>query len=203
MAVLTGATVFNADTNDVLEAATLEDLGSAEKITVTNNDTVIVSEEGIDISERIAHIQARIDNDLDGADLDVLQDRIARLSGGVCVVRVGATSEAELDEKKDRVDDALNATKAAVDMGIVPGGGVALLQASKKLTLTTEGASIVRRAIEQPFRQILINAGLDPKEYLETVYKARKKGYDVLTNQYVNMVESGIIDPAKAQNISP
>jgi len=193
---LTGATVFNVDTRDVIGSATLDDLGSADKINVSREDTVIVSE-GVDLSERIAHIQARLDNDLDGADEDVLRDRIARLSGGVCVVKVGATSDAELDEKKDRVDDALNATKAAVDMGIVAGGGVALLHASKNLPLNTEGAKIVKRAVEQPFRQILSNAGLEVEEYLETVLKARKKGYDVKNDKYVNMIEAGIIDPVK------
>jgi chaperonin GroEL len=212
IAVLTGATVISEETGRKLESVTLADLGRAEKIVSTKDDTTIVGGKGESaaIKGRIEQIRVEIDKSTSDYDREKLQERLAKLSGGVAIIGVGAATETELKEKKHRVEDALSATRAAVEDGIVPGGGVALINAMKVLDdLKMEyddaqiGVNIVRKALEGPMRKIAENAGKDGSVVLENVrreQKAKKNdkvGYDVLAEEYADMVKSGVIDPAK------
>ena len=212
IAILTGATVISEDLGRKLDSATVDDLGKAEKIISTKDDTTIVGGAGdnAQIKGRIQQIRNEIDTSTSDYDREKLQERLAKLSGGVAIIRVGAATETELKEKKHRVEDALSATRAAVEAGIVPGGGVALINATKaidKLKMdypdAQVGVSIVRHALEVPMRKIAENAGKDGAVILENVkrYQAEKKdnriGYDVLSEEYIDMVDAGVIDPAK------
>ncbi len=212
IATLTGATVISEETGRKLETVTIEDLGQAEKVVSTKDDTTIVGGKGDSgaIKGRIEQIRVEIENSTSDYDREKLQERLAKLSGGVAIIRVGAATETELKEKKHRVEDALSATRAAVEEGIVPGGGVALINAMSVLdniemesTDAQIGVKIVRNALEIPLRKIAANAGKDGSVVLENVRQAQVKdsnkqiGYDVLTEQYVDMVEGGVIDPAK------
>jgi chaperonin GroEL len=212
IATLTGATVISEETGRKLETVTIQDLGQAEKVSSTKDDTTIVGGKGDTdaIKGRIEQIRVEIENSTSDYDREKLQERLAKLSGGVAIIRVGAATETELKEKKHRVEDALSATRAAVEEGIVPGGGVALINAMKALDgLTMEstdaqiGVKIVRKSLEIPMRRIASNAGQDGSVVVENVRNAQAKeknkhiGYDVLTEKYVDMIEDGVIDPAK------
>jgi chaperonin GroEL len=212
IAILTGGTVISEDVGRKLETVTINDLGRAGKVVSTKDDTTIVDGAGDEkaIKGRIQEIKVEIDNSTSDYDREKLQERLAKLSGGVAVIRVGAATEVELKEKKHRVEDALSATRAAVEEGIVPGGGVALVNAIKvlddlKLEYDDEntGVAILRRALEAPMKKIAANAGQDGAVIIESVRRiqAEKKdpniGYDVISGQFVNMIEAGIIDPAK------
>ncbi len=215
IAVLTGATVISEEVGRKLETATINDLGRAGKILATKDDTTIVEGKGqeSDIKGRIEQIKAQIETTTSDYDKEKLQERLAKLAGGVAIVKVGAGTEVELKEKKHRVEDALSATRAAVEEGIVPGGGVALINAIQALDDSEElkaltgdeatGVRIVRRALEEPLRQIVENSGRDGGVTLEEVRRRQKGednlniGYDVLEEDFGDMVTKGIIDPAK------
>ena len=212
IAILTGGTVISEELGRKLETATLNDLGRAEKVIVTKDDTTIVGGKGDPeaIKARINQIKAQIETTTSDYDREKLQERLAKLAGGVAIIRVGAATETELKEKKHRVEDALSATRAAVEEGIVPGGGVALLAAQKALDgwLGLEGdeatgVKIVYRALEEPLRQLAANAGYDGAVVIGEVRRRQAEadnpnlGFDVLKEEYVDMVKAGIIDPAK------
>ena len=212
IAVLTGGQVITEEMGRKLESVTLADLGRAGKVVVTKNDTTIVDGAGDEkaIKGRIEEIRVEIDNSTSDYDREKLQERLAKLSGGVAVIGVGAATEVELKEKKHRVEDALSATRAAVEEGIVPGGGVALVNAMSvldglKLDYDDEntGVRIVRQALQMPMRGIVANAGLDGGVVQQQILgeqKARKNpniGFDVMSSEYVDMIKAGIIDPAK------
>jgi chaperonin GroEL len=212
IAILTGATVISEDLGRKLDSATVDDLGKAEKVISTKDDTTIVGGAGdsAQIKGRIQQIRNEIDSSTSDYDREKLQERLAKLSGGVAIIRVGAATETELKEKKHRVEDALSATRAAVEAGIVPGGGVALINATKaidKLKMdypdAQVGVQIVRKALEVPLRKIAENAGKDGAVILENVRRKQDEkkdiniGYDVLSEEYIDMVEAGVIDPAK------
>jgi chaperonin GroEL len=212
IAVLTGSTVISEETGRKLETAVIADLGRAEKIVVTKDDTTIVGGKGDAalIKGRIEQIRVEIDKSTSDYDREKLQERLAKLSGGVAIIRVGAATETELKEKKHRVEDSLSATRAAVEDGIVPGGGVALVNAMtaiKDLKMESEdaqiGVNIVRKSLEVPLRKIAQNAGKDGSVILETVRRTQKEkknlniGYNVISEAYVDMVKDGVIDPAK------
>jgi chaperonin GroEL len=212
IAILTGGQVITEDMGRKLESTTVQDLGRADKVVSTKDDTTIVGGKGAEkaIMGRIEEIRVEIDASTSDYDREKLQERLAKLSGGVAIIRVGAATEVELKEKKHRVEDALSATRAAVEEGIVPGGGVALINAISALDAVKmdyedeqTGVRILRRALEEPMRKIAANAGLDGAVVQEAVRRkqteAKNKniGYDVLKNDYVDMVEAGIIDPAK------
>ncbi len=207
IAVLTGGTVISEDIGLSLDKATIEDLGSAKSVQVTKENTTIIDGAGDPeaIQKRVAQIRALIDEATSDYDREKLQERLAKLAGGVAVIKVGAGSEIEMKEKKARVEDALHATRAAVEEGIVPGGGVALVRALQKIAdLRGDnadqdvGVTITKRAMEEPLRQIVANAGGDASVVLNEV-KAHEGnyGYNAATDEYVDMVEAGIIDPAK------
>lgn len=212
IAVLTGATVISEETGRKLDSTTMADLGRAEKVVITKDDTTVVGGKGdsAQIKGRIEQIRVEIDKSTSDYDREKLQERLAKLSGGVAIIRVGAATETELKEKKHRVEDALSATRAAVEEGIVPGGGVALINAMAGLSeMNMEnddaqvGVNIVRKSLEVPLRKIAENAGKDGSVILENVRReqAEKKnqnvGFNVLTENYVDMVKDGVIDPAK------
>jgi chaperonin GroEL len=214
IAVLTGGQVITEEMGRKLETAQLSDLGQAVKVISTKDETTLVGVEDEAISKnilgRINQIKAEIEASTSDYDKEKLQERLAKLSGGVAIIRVGAGTEVELKEKKHRVEDALSATRAAVEEGIVPGGGVALINAVPalaeiKMEFADEqtGVAIVRRALEEPMRQLAINAGKDGAVIVDNVRRQQKEqndakvGYDVLREVYVNMVEAGIIDPVK------
>jgi chaperonin GroEL len=212
IATLTGATVISEETGRKLETAVLADLGRAEKIVSTKDDTTVIGGKGdsAQIKGRIEQIRVEIDKSTSDYDREKLQERLAKLSGGVAIIRVGAATETELKEKKHRVEDALSATRAAVEEGIVPGGGVALVNAMAaldKVSVESEdakiGVTIVRRSLEVPLRKIAENAGQDGSVVLETVRRMQKEkkniniGYNVMSESYVDMVKDGVIDPAK------
>ena len=212
IAILTGGTVISEETGRKLETVTLQDLGRAGKVVSTKDDTTIVDGQGEEsaIKGRIEEIRREIEASTSDYDREKLQERLAKLSGGVAVIRVGAATETELKEKKHRVEDALSATRAAVEEGIVPGGGVALVNATAALDnvrLAYEdentGVKIVRSALEMPMRKIAENAGLDGAVIIQEVRRHQKSkknpriGYNVITNEYVDMIEAGIPDPAK------
>jgi chaperonin GroEL len=212
IAVLTGATVISEETGRKLETVTIEDLGQAEKVVSDKDETTLVGGKGDSgaIKGRIEQIRVEIENTTSDYDREKLQERLAKLSGGVAIIRVGAATETELKEKKHRVEDALSATRAAVEEGIVPGGGVALINAIGALdglemdsTDAQIGVKIVRDSLEIPMRKIAENAGKEGSVVVENVRRAQAEksnkliGYDVLTEKYGDMVESGVIDPAK------
>ena len=212
IAILTGGTVISEETGRKLETATLADLGRCDKVVVAKEETTIVGGAGSEdaIKGRINQIKAEIEKSTSDYDKEKLQERLAKLAGGVAIIRVGAATEVELKEKKHRVEDALSATRAAVEEGIVPGGGVALINAISALDkVKTDypdeltAVNMVRRALEEPMRGIVRNAGLDGAVVVEEVrrqQKAKKSktiGYDVMSGAYTDMVKAGIIDPAK------
>jgi len=208
IAILTGGQVISEDLGIKLENVTLDMLGKSKKITITKDDTTIVDGVGerSDIEARIAQIKRQIEDTTSDYDKEKLQERLAKLAGGVAVIRVGGSTEVEVKEKKDRVDDALNATRAAVEEGIVPGGGVALLKASKALESLkgdnddqNAGIAIVRRALQAPIRQIAENAGVEGSIVVGKVldHKDATYGFNAQTEEYVDMVKDGVIDPAK------
>ena len=210
IAMLTGGTVITEELGRKLDSATLEDLGRADKVSSTKDDTTIVDGAGSeeDITGRINQINAEIENSTSDYDREKLQERLAKLAGGVAVIGVGAATETELKEKKHRVEDALSATRAAVEEGVVPGGGVALINAIDAIKDLKDdnpdintGINIVRRALEEPMRQLARNAGKEGAIIIDEVRRRRSEGgfigYNVLTDQYEDMLKSGIIDPAK------
>ncbi|MEM7134685.1 MAG: chaperonin GroEL [Chloroflexota bacterium] len=210
IAILTGGTVITEELGRNLESTTLEDLGRCAKMVSTKDATTVVDGAGESdaIKGRIDEIRAEIDVSTSDYDREKLQERLAKLAGGVAIIRVGAATETELKEKKHRVEDALSATRAAVEEGIVPGGGVALINAIPSLDGvdldgdSATGLNMLRRALEEPMRMIAQNAGLDGAVVIEKVRGlhgdgAKTTGYDVLNNGYVDMLEAGIIDPAK------
>ncbi len=212
IAILTGGKAITEDLGIKLENIKLEDLGKAKKIVVDKDNSTLVEGAGKSsgIEGRIKQIRAQIDETTSDYDREKLQERLAKLAGGVAVVKVGAATETAMKEKKARVEDALNATRAAVEEGIVPGGGVALLRASKaieKLKLEGDekvGANIVKRALEEPIRQIVENAGLEGSVVVEKV-KAETvptRGFDAESLVYVDMIQAGIIDPTKVERIA-
>jgi len=212
IAVLTGGTVISEDVGRKLETVTINDLGRAGKVVSTKDDTTLVDGAGDEkaIKGRIQEIKVEIENSTSDYDREKLQERLAKLSGGVAVIRVGAATETELKEKKHRVEDALSATRAAVEEGIVPGGGVALVNAVSVLDNVklnyddeTTGVQILRRALEAPMKKIAQNAGQDGAVIIQQVRREQQDrknkniGYDVISGQFVDMIEKGIIDPAK------
>ena len=212
IAILTGGTVISEDRGFTLENATIDMLGTAEKVTIDKDNTTVVNGAGNkdDIKARVNQIKSQIEASTSDYDKEKLQERLAKLSGGVAVLYVGAASEVEMKEKKDRVDDALHATRAAVEEGIVSGGGVALLQALPILSkLKSEnadeqtGVQIVAKAIESPLRTIVSNAGGEGSVVVAKVIEGENNfGYDAKTNTYGNMQEKGIIDPKKVTRIA-
>src|SRR5207342_159553 len=207
IAVLSGGEMISEDLGIKLENVTVQMLGKAKRVTITKDDTTIVHGAGnkADIEGRIAQIKQQIEDATSDYDKEKLQERLAKLAGGVAVIKVGGSSEVEVKERKDRVDDALNATRAAVEEGIVPGGGVALLWASKGLKTKGDnddqeaGINIVRKALQAPIRQIAENAGVEGSIVVGRVLdqKSPTFGYDAQNNEYVDLVQKGIIDPAK------
>jgi chaperonin GroEL len=217
IAVLTGGTVISEETGRKLETATLQDLGRAEKVVADKENTTIVGGKGKkgDIEGRIKEIRAEIEKSTSDYDKEKLNERLAKLSGGVAIIRVGAATETEMKEKKHRVEDALSAARAAVEEGIVPGGEISLINASVKLDKllksldddgneeTRVGINIVKKALEAPIRKLAANAGQDGSVIIDTVRRtaADKKnkniGYNVLTDEYVDMFTAGVIDPVK------
>jgi chaperonin GroEL len=212
IAVLTKAEVISEETGRKLESTAITDLGRAEKVVVTKDDTTVVGGKGesAQIKGRIEQIRVEIDKSTSDYDKEKLQERLAKLSGGVAIIRVGAATETELKEKKHRVEDALSATRAAVEEGIVPGGGVALINAIsalEKMKMEGEdekiGINIVRKSLEMPLRKIAENAGKDGSVILEGVRRMQKEkknlriGYDVIKEDFLDMVDGGVIDPAK------
>lgn len=207
IAVLTGATVISEETGKQLDKATLDDLGSAKRIEVQKENTIIIDGGGDQkrIDARVKSIQAQIEQATSDYDREKLQERVAKLAGGVAVIRVGAATEVEMKEKKDRVDDALHATRAAVAEGIVPGGGVALLRARAAIsglkganTDQDAGIRIALRALEAPLRAIVANAGVEPSVVVAKVLEGKgNHGYDAATGEYGDLVELGVVDPTK------
>jgi chaperonin GroEL len=213
IAILTGGKAITEDLGIKLENIKLEDLGRAKKVVVDKDNTTLVEGAGkaAGIEGRIKQIRAQIDETTSDYDREKLQERLAKLAGGVAVIKVGAATETAMKEKKARVEDALNATRAAVEEGIVPGGGVALLRASRAIDAMKKlegdekvGATIVKRALEEPIRQIVENAGLEGSVIVEKV-KAETlatRGYDAESMEYVDMLQAGIIDPAKVERVA-
>ncbi|MFY3135195.1 chaperonin GroEL [Achromobacter xylosoxidans] len=207
IAILTGATVISEETGKQLEKATLQDLGSAKRIEVRKEDTIIIDGAGKQeaIDARVKTLRKQIEDATSDYDREKLQERVAKLAGGVAVIKVGAATEVEMKEKKDRVDDALHATRAAVEEGIVPGGGVALLRARAAIqdlkganADQDAGIRIVRRALEAPLRAIVANAGEEPSVVVAKVADAKgNHGYNAATGEYGDLVEIGVVDPTK------
>ena len=206
ISILTGATVVSEETGRKLDSATLTDMGQARRVTSTKDDTTIVEGKGSEeaIKGRITQLRAQIEETTSEFDKEKLQERMAKLAGGVAVIKVGAATEIELKERKARVEDALSATRAAVEEGIVPGGGVALVRAQRALTKLNlkgdedVGLDIVSKALAQPLRLIVQNSGQEGAVVLDMVRQHEDDyGYDAETNQYANMLEAGIVDPVK------
>jgi chaperonin GroEL len=212
LAILTGGTVISEERGLTLENASLDYLGSAEKIEVDKDNTTIINGGGRkeDIKARVSQIRAQIEASTSDYDKEKMQERLAKLAGGVAVLYVGAPTEMEMKEKKDRVDDALAATRAAVEEGIVPGGGVALircLDALEKIKGVNEdentGIAIVKRAVEEPLRQIVANAGGEGAVVVQKVKEGKNDfGYNARTDVYENLYKAGIIDPTKVTRIA-
>jgi chaperonin GroEL len=212
IATLTGGKAITEDLGIKLENIKLDDLGKAKKVVVDKDNTTIIEGAGKpkEIEGRIKQIRAQIEETTSDYDREKLQERLAKLAGGVAVIKVGAATETEMKEKKARVEDALNATRAAVEEGIVPGGGVALLRAAKALDNVklsgdeATGANIVKRALEEPIRQIVENAGQEGSVVVEKVKAASSpsQGFDAESNEYVDMLQAGIIDPTKVERIA-
>jgi len=212
IAVLTGGVVISEEKGIKLESATIDLLGSADKVTINKDNTTIVNGSGKkeDIADRVAQIRAQIAATKSDYDREKLQERLAKLAGGVAVLYVGAPSEVEMKEKKDRVDDALSATRAAIEEGIVPGGGVAYIRAIDALKDLkgenedeTTGIEIVKRAIEEPMRQIVANAGKEGAVYVQKVKEGKADfGYNARTDKFENFFAAGVIDPAKVTRVA-
>ncbi|EPX3994777.1 chaperonin GroEL [Campylobacter coli] len=211
IAILTGGEVISEELGRTLESATIQDLGQASSVIIDKDNTTIVNGAGekANIDARVNQIKAQIAETSSDYDREKLQERLAKLSGGVAVIKVGAATETEMKEKKDRVDDALSATKAAVEEGIVIGGGAALIKAKAKINLDLKGdeaigAAIVERALRAPLRQIAENAGFDAGVVVNSVENAKDEntGFDAAKGEYVNMLESGIIDPVKVERVA-
>jgi chaperonin GroEL len=208
IAVLTGGQVISEEVGLSLEKATLDDLGSAKRILITKENSTIIDGAGnhTEIEARVEQVRAQIEDATSDYDKEKLQERVAKLAGGVAVIKVGAATEMEMKEKKARVEDALHATRAAVEEGVVPGGGVALLRARSALVELKGdnadqdvGISIARRAMEEPLRQICANAGDEPSVILNKIEESKKHqfGYNAATGEYGDMLEMGILDPTK------
>ncbi|HEF9457285.1 TPA: chaperonin GroEL [Campylobacter coli] len=211
IAILTGGEVISEELGRTLESATIQDLGQASSVIIDKDNTTIVNGAGekANIDARVNQIKAQIAETSSDYDREKLQERLAKLSGGIAVIKVGAATETEMKEKKDRVDDALSATKAAVEEGIVIGGGAALIKAKAKINLDLKGdeaigAAIVERALRAPLRQIAENAGFDAGVVVNSVENAKDEntGFDAAKGEYVNMLESGIIDPVKVERVA-
>ncbi|EIF7444586.1 chaperonin GroEL [Campylobacter jejuni] len=211
IAILTGGEVISEELGRTLESATIQDLGQASSVIIDKDNTTIVNGAGekANIDARVNQIKAQIAETTSDYDREKLQERLAKLSGGVAVIKVGAATETEMKEKEDRVDDALSATKAAVEEGIVIGGGAALIKAKAKIKLDLQGdeaigAAIVERALRAPLRQIAENAGFDAGVVVNSVENAKDEntGFDAAKGEYVNMLESGIIDPVKVERVA-
>jgi len=212
IAVLTGGTVISDEVGLALEKATVNDLGEAKRIVVEKENTTIIDGAGkaAEIKGRVESIRNQIEEATSDYDKEKLQERVAKLSGGVAVIKVGAATEIEMKEKKARVEDALHATRAAVEEGVVPGGGVALVRAQKAL-LNLQGANedqtigirILARAIEEPLRQIVENAGEDAAVILNRVREGKGSfGYNAATGEFGDMIEAGILDPTKVTRLA-
>ena len=208
IAIVTGGQVISEDLGIKLENVKVNMLGTAKKVRITKDDSTIIDGAGKknDIQARVGQIKQQIDETTSDYDREKLQERLAKLAGGVAVIRVGGATEVEVKEKKDRVDDALNATKAAVEEGILPGGGAALLYATKVLNGLTglnddenAGIAIVRKAIQAPIRQIVENAGVEASIVVGKLLEQKSStyGYDAQSEKYVDLVEAGIVDPTK------
>ena len=212
IAILTGAQVISEERGFTLENASLDMLGKAEKVTITKENTTIVGGAGDKnaIAERVATIRKQIETSTSDYDKEKLKERLGKLAGGVAVLYVGATTEVEMKEKKDRVEDALNATRAAVEEGYLPGGGVSYIRAAVALAGLkgenddeTTGIHIVAKAIEEPLRQIAANAGVDGSVVIQKIKEGKGDfGYNARTGEYVNMFEAGVIDPTKVARVA-
>ena len=212
IAILTGGTVISEEKGYKLEDTTLQYLGQAEKMTIDKENTTIINGQGkkADIQGRISQIKAQIEKTTSDYDREKLQERLAKLSGGVAVIYAGAASEVEMKEKKDRFDDALHATRAAIEEGIIPGGGVAFIRAIKaieKLKGSNEdentGIQIIRRALEEPLRQIVENAGLEGSVIVQKVKEGKDDfGFNANTEEYENLFQAGVIDPTKVARVA-
>lgn len=211
IAVLTHGTVISEETGHTLEGATIEMLGQAARVVIDKDNTVIVDGAGTEenVTSRIAEIKVQIETTTSEYDKEKLQERLAKLSGGVAVIKVGAATETEMKEKKDRVDDALSATKAAVEEGVIIGGGAALVRAASKVSIELEGdqkigAEIILRAITAPMKQIAENAGFDTGVVVNTVVTANSDtiGFNAANGEYVDMFKAGIIDPLKVARVA-
>ena len=208
IAILTAGTVISSELGMELDKATLDDLGVAKRVVITKDNTTIIDGEGDSaaIEARVAQIRQQIEKSTSDYDREKLQERVAKLAGGVAVIKVGAATEVEMKEKKDRVEDAMHATRAAVEEGIVPGGGVALVRVAKKLAGTVKGENqdqdvgikVALTAMEAPLRQIVTNAGQEASVVANEVRNGSGNfGYNAGTEQYGDMIEMGILDPAK------
>jgi chaperonin GroEL len=207
IAILTGGTVISEEVGLSLESTTLEHLGQAKRVVINKENTTVIDGAGVqvDIEARVKQIRAQIEETSSDYDREKLQERLAKLAGGVAVIKVGAATEVEMKEKKARVEDALHATRAAVEEGVVPGGGVALvrsLQAIEGLKGDNEdqnvGIALLRRAVEAPLRQIVANAGGEPSVVVDKVKAGEGNyGFNAATGEYGDMIEMGILDPAK------
>jgi chaperonin GroEL len=212
IAILTGGTVISEERGFKLENADLTYLGRAEKITIDKDNTTIINGAGTkdDITSRVNQIKAQIENTTSDYDKEKLQERLAKLAGGVAVLYIGAASEVEMKEKKDRVDDALHATRAAVEEGIVAGGGVAYIRAISALDNLkginedeTTGIAIIKRSIEEPLRQIVANAGGEGSVVVNKVREGKADfGYNARTEVYENLIAAGVIDPTKVSRVA-
>jgi chaperonin GroEL len=212
IAILTGGQLISEDLGIKLENVTIDMLGNAKRVVVNKDDTTIVDGLGdkAGIQSRVSQIRTQIEDTTSDYDKEKLQERLAKLAGGVALIKVGGATEAEVKERKDRVDDALHATRAAVEEGIVPGGGVALLRAAFKLSLTLDnedqnvGVAIVKKALEAPIRQIAENAGVEGSVVVGTLRKSKDEafGFNAQTEEYVDMYAAGIIDPVKVVRIA-
>ena len=212
IAILTGGTVISEEQGRKLDDVTMEDLGRADSISIDKDNTTIVGGAGNKeaITGRINQIKAQIENTTSDYDREKLQERLAKLAGGVAVLYIGAASEVEMKEKKDRVDDALHATRAAVEEGIVPGGGIAYIRAIEALDKIkgenedeNTGIQIVKRALEEPLRQIIANAGGEGSIIVQKVKEGKDDfGYNARTEQYENLIKSGVIDPTKVSRVA-
>ncbi len=207
IAILTGGTVISEEVGLSLEGATLDDLGSAKKVQISKDETTVIDGAGAnkEIEARVSQIRAQLEETSSEYDREKLQERVAKLAGGVAVIKVGASTEIEMKEKKARVEDALHATRAAVEEGVVPGGGVALVRAIQGIKALTGdnhdqdvGINIARRAMEEPLRQIVANSGDEPSVVINKVTEGKAAyGYNAATGEYGDMIEMGILDPTK------
>jgi chaperonin GroEL len=212
IAILTAGTVISEELGYKLEAADLSSLGQAASITIDKDNTIVVGGKGkkADITARVNQIKAQVENTTSDYDKEKLQERLAKLSGGVAVLYIGAATEVEMKEKKDRVDDALHATRAAVEEGIVPGGGVSFIRATEALEKfkganedETTGIAIVKRAIEEPLRQIVINSGIEGSIVVQKIKEGKGDfGFNARTEVYENLLKAGVIDPTKVTRIA-